>query len=237
MPVGIERQRHTVRQDVIAQGREIRRAGFHRREVQCGQPAGRVVNEHDQRAARAAPLEPGVRAPVDLDQLAEPRPALAQLEHAPGTPLLRPPQAELDLEPAHRLDRYLDPVQLRQLLRRQRRTEIRVLLRQQRTYPLAKVTGHATVRRPAALARHKARVTAGPPVPHQALELPYPDPPAAPTPPVATSDPRSPGAPETHDPAPRRSSKLLRLPSVPRAQKGFKGDILTLRRGDILMLG
>jgi len=63
--------------EVGGRGGEVVERRFGAREVQLHQAAGRVVDVHQQRAARATVLEPLVVAAIDLHQLAEafaPRP-------------------------------------------------------------------------------------------------------------------------------------------------------------------
>lgn len=106
------------------------RLGLGLRKQQPRQAPGRIVDEDQQGAARAAALEPVVMRPVDLDQLPEPRTPLADLEHtfSPPTPRLPQPQADLNLP--HRLHRHRDPLVLAELLGSQRRTEVRIALPQ-----------------------------------------------------------------------------------------------------------
>ena len=101
---------------------------FGRGKSQRGQPAGRVVGEHDQRATGAAPLQPVVRTAVDLNQLAKAPAPFARPMHPPRPPPCGPRKPKPDLQAAHRLARNHDPVQLTELLRRQRRPEIRILV-------------------------------------------------------------------------------------------------------------
>ena len=76
MPVRIKRLRAAMRQNLAFQRNEISARGLGRRKMQPRQARGRSVDKHDQRAARAAPFKPVVRAAVDLDQLAKTRTAL-----------------------------------------------------------------------------------------------------------------------------------------------------------------
>jgi hypothetical protein len=65
--------------EVGPRGFEVREGRLGRHEVQLHQPAGGVVDENQQRAVHITLLEPGVVAAVDLDQLADARPAIARL--------------------------------------------------------------------------------------------------------------------------------------------------------------
>jgi hypothetical protein len=93
------------------------------------------------------------------------------------------------------------------------------------------------VRRPAALTRNEARVTARSPGTHQPFELTNADPETFRSLPLVSSRPRPPDAPKRHAPAPSRSSAKPLRRYVPRFEPRSKGDILMLEGGDILMLG
>ncbi len=112
VPIRIERQRQAVREHVRLQRLKIGLGGLRRGESQMGQPPGRIVDEHDERAARSPALEPVVRAPVDLNEFAKAGSALANLENlldasSPGSPQ---PQPDLDL--TDRLFRHRDALDL-----------------------------------------------------------------------------------------------------------------------------
>ena len=129
---------------------------------------------------------------------------------------------KFNLDPAHRLGRDLGSVQLRQLLSRRRRAETGVFL----LLPSDGATaGRAGViqgpRPPSARQLLTRRLNWRTPIPSRSDAS------------RCDTRPRSPGAPETRGPAPRRSSKSPRRPSVPRAQKGLKrGHSNFARRGD-----
>src|SRR5216684_616201 len=105
-----------MRQNMVLQRGEIGSRGLGRGKSQRRQPPRRIVDEHDQRAARPTSLKPVMRAAVDLDQLAKARTPLAELKHLLAPPRLRLPQTQLDLQLPHALARDRDPLQLRQLL-------------------------------------------------------------------------------------------------------------------------
>src|SRR5271166_3221235 len=91
------------------------------------QPAGGVVDKHQQGALRPAVLEPPMLAAVDLDQFANalaPRPRLVNLL----TLLAIAPQPGFDHPLAQRFTANRDPMILAQLLGRQRRAKIPVPL-------------------------------------------------------------------------------------------------------------
>src|SRR5208337_343981 len=112
----------------------------------------------DQRTAPTAPLEPIVRAGVDLDQFTKARTPLAQLKHPLMTPPLRFPNPEFDLKPPNRLARDRDPFQFRQLLRRQRRAEIPVLVQKKALHPGRHACAQTTIRRLPPPARNQTGV-------------------------------------------------------------------------------
>src|SRR3954465_6669268 len=124
---------------------EIRERRLALDELQMHQPAGRVIDEHQQRALRPAILKPPMLAAVDLNQLAN---ALA-----PRTGLVNPFQTLLAVDPqpirdhplAQRLPTESDPVQLAQLLRRQGRAEIPITLANDRQRRGPKLGGLAAV--------------------------------------------------------------------------------------------
>ena len=128
MPVRIKCQRTAMRQDVIPKCLQIRPRRLGRHETQGRQTARRIVDEHDQRATRAAILKPRVRASVDLDQFAKPRTPFPRLKHTPDTPALRLPELLTDLKLADCLPGNRNTFQFQQLLRRERRAEVFVLL-------------------------------------------------------------------------------------------------------------
>src|SRR5271166_4173272 len=116
VPIRIEGQRQAVREHVRLQRLQIGLCRLRRRELQTRQPPGGVVDEHDGRAARSPALQPIVRAPVDLNELAEARPAFANLENLLDASSLGPPEPQPDL--ADRLSRHRDALDLAKLLAR-----------------------------------------------------------------------------------------------------------------------
>src|SRR5260370_11594466 len=83
--VAVERARLAVAFDVRPRRLEIAEGRFARREVQMHQPAGRIVDVHQQCAGRRPFLEPPVIAAIDLDQFAQTRttrPRLVDLRRA-----------------------------------------------------------------------------------------------------------------------------------------------------------
>jgi hypothetical protein len=126
LPIRIEGRRHAVRQHVRLQRLQIGLGRLRWRELQTRQPTGRVVDEHDQRAARSPALEPIMRAPVDLDELAKARSAFGNLEDLFGAPPLGPPRPKPNLNLPDRLLRHPDVLDLAKLLAGQSRAEVGV---------------------------------------------------------------------------------------------------------------
>ena len=135
VPIRIEGQRHAVREHVRLQRVQISLGRLRRGKLKTRQPPGGVVDEYDQRATRSPALEPIVRAAVDLNELAEARPALANLENLLGPPSLGPPEPRPDLDLPDRLFRHRDALDLTKLLTRQRRAKIGVARLQRRFDP------------------------------------------------------------------------------------------------------
>ena len=117
-------------------------------EVQVHDPAGGVIDEHQQCTGRPAVLEPAVLRAVDLHQLARTIPAIAGLMQ-PALPL-RPvhPQPRLDHPASERLPAKRDAVQLGELLRRQGGPKIGVALPHERQGGIADRLRLAPVRGP-----------------------------------------------------------------------------------------
>src|ERR1700675_4797671 len=69
MLVGVEGDRFAVALQIGLQGLEIGERALRDDKAQLHQTAGRVVDEHQQRAGSGSLLEPAMIRPVDLDQL------------------------------------------------------------------------------------------------------------------------------------------------------------------------
>src|SRR5271169_5525956 len=126
------------------------------------QPAGRVVDEHEQRALRPAILKPPMLATVDLHQFAGAFAPVARLMNALQALLAIEPQPSLDHPKAKGLAAENDPVQLAQLLGRQGRAEIPVALANERQCLGANLLGFASVTGATTALRYKTRRTLGP---------------------------------------------------------------------------
>src|SRR3954453_13172281 len=125
------------------------------------EPAGRIVDKHQQPALRPPTLKPPMLAAIDLNQLAD---ALA-----PRTGLVNPFQALLAINPqpirdhplAQRLPTKSNPMQLAQLLGCQSRAEIPIAFTNDRQRRGPKLGGLAPVAGTATPLRDQAYRTLG----------------------------------------------------------------------------
>ena len=162
MLVAVEGDRLAPGLQIGAGGVEIGEGRLALDKLQVHQPAGRVVDEHQQGALRPAILKPPMLAAVDLHQLADALAPVAGLMN-PLAPLLAiEPQPVFDHPQPQRLAAERDPVHLAQLLGRQGRAEIPVALANDRQRLGAKRLGLAPVARATAPLRDQARRTLGP---------------------------------------------------------------------------
>ncbi|CAE6869360.1 hypothetical protein R75461_08486 [Paraburkholderia nemoris] len=117
--------------------------------MQRHQPAGRIVDIHQQRALRRPFLEPRMLAAVDLHQLAQtraPGPRLVDLRRA--LPAWYP-QTGIRHQMPHGFLRQCDPVAFVQLLAGERRSEIGVALADQRQGLRTQIDGQLMIARAA----------------------------------------------------------------------------------------
>src|SRR5204863_6150954 len=124
MLVAVECYRLAMRLQIGAGRPEVIKCRFRADEPQLHQPAGRIVHKSQQRAWRAAILEPGVLRAVDLHQLAQAIAPPARLMRRRETMPTVLPQPIGDHPTAQSLPRHRTAVMLCQLLRRQRRAKI-----------------------------------------------------------------------------------------------------------------
>ena len=108
--VAVQRYRLAVLLEVGAHRREVGEHRLRLAEPQLHQGAGGVVDEHQQRAATGALLEPLVIGPVDLDELAAARPTVPRLLDPRLSARPGDPQAVLGHPVPERLDRELQDV-------------------------------------------------------------------------------------------------------------------------------
>src|SRR4051812_21339373 len=128
MLVGVKRDRLAITIQIGPRRLEIIKRRLRLHKLQMHQPARRVVDIDQQRALRAARLEPPMLRSVDLDQLANAIPTMPRLMHRPHPlPTILP-------QPGHhhplpdRLTRKSNAVQFRELLASKRRPEVRIAL-------------------------------------------------------------------------------------------------------------
>src|SRR5271166_687677 len=176
MTIRVERQRRPIRQEMAAQRDEIGLRRLRRRHVQRGQTPRRVVDEHDQGAARRPALEPVVLAAVDLNELAEPWPPLAQQERPPRLARLRLPKAKSDLKPPYALTRDRDPLDLGELFGGQGRAKAGVLAEQKPFDPFTDARPEPPQRNPPTLLGDKPGVALPPIGANQPFHLPNANP-------------------------------------------------------------
>src|SRR5208283_3115234 len=174
--IRVERQRRPIRQEMAAQRDEIGLRRLRRRHVQRGQTPRRVVDEHDQGAARRPALEPVVLAAVDLNELAEPWPPLAQQERPPRLARLRLPKAKSDLKPPYALTRDRDPLDLGELFGGQGRAKAGVLAAQKPFDPFTDARPEPPQRNPPTLLGDKPGVALPPIGANQPFHLPNANP-------------------------------------------------------------
>jgi hypothetical protein len=222
VPIRIMGRRQAVRQHVRLQRLQISLGGLCRRKSQMGQPSAGVVDEHDQRAARAPALEPIVRAPVDLDEFAKARQAFANLKDLLGAPLPGPPQPEPNLDLPHRLLRYPDALNLTKLLARQRRAEIGVARHERRFDRSQPRRLEPVVRGPSASARHHPPCALAAAAANELLHLSNPDSQKLPSASLAQLSPHH--TPHYVKPLPLRPAHRQNVPAqirpLPLPQKG-----------------
>ena len=116
-----------------------------------------VVDVDQQRAARAAVLEPGVLAAVDLDELAETGAPLARRVAPPGPLCPEDPQARRTHPPPQRLDREHEGVLLGELLVGEGGAEVGVALADESQGAFARRGWQPPRARAPAPARHESR--------------------------------------------------------------------------------
>src|SRR5215467_15080753 len=128
MLVGVERYRLAVSLQIGARRLEIIERRLRLHELQMHQLARRIVDVNEQRALRPARLKPPMPRAVDLDQLPNAIPTMPRLMHRrhPLPPILPQPSRHHPLP--DRLTGKVNAVQLRELLSRKRRAEVRIAL-------------------------------------------------------------------------------------------------------------
>ncbi|CAB5291688.1 hypothetical protein IST455A_04270 [Burkholderia multivorans] len=138
---GFERPRGTwlaVALEVRACRLEVAERRLGRGEVQLHQPAGRVVDVHQQRALRRPILEPRMLAAVDLDQLAQARASRPRLVDLRRTLPPWHPQASVGHQPPHRLLGQPNAMTFPELVAGQRRPEVGIAFADDRECPVGR---------------------------------------------------------------------------------------------------
>jgi hypothetical protein len=125
------------------------------------QAAGGVVDIDEQRALRTAILEPPMLGTVDLHQLTQTITPCPRLVDALQSVFSPNPKTGTDHPLPQRLDAEVQAMKLRQLLRRQGRTKIRVAFAHNGQHRLTKYRTQCSVAGPATLARNQPIRPAG----------------------------------------------------------------------------
>src|SRR5216684_8375751 len=126
--VAVERHRLAMLLQIGADCPEVIKRRFRSDEPQLHQPARRIIHETQQRARRAAILEPGVLRAVDLHQFAQAIAPPARLMRRGETMPTVLPQPICNHPTAQRLARHRATVMLCQLLCCQRRAKVGIPL-------------------------------------------------------------------------------------------------------------
>src|ERR1700722_2095710 len=121
--VAVERYRFAMRLEILAGRLEVVEGRFRLDELQMHQAAGGVVDIDEQ---RTAVLEPPMLGTVDLHQLTQTITPCPRLVDALQSVFSPNPKTGADHPLPQRLDAEVQAMKLRQLLRRQGRTKIRV---------------------------------------------------------------------------------------------------------------
>lgn len=142
---------------VRERGPEVVEGRLRGHESELHEPPGRIVHVDEQRAPRAAPLEPLVIAAVDLDELAEAVPPIPRLVDLAGTLAPGGPQAGRDEPLAESLPANPKIVEVQQLLLSEGGSEVGVVLADDRDGALPDPVRQPVVARPASLQRNQPR--------------------------------------------------------------------------------
>jgi len=141
-----------MRLEILAGRLEVVEGRFRLDELQMHQAAGGVVDIDEQRALRTAILEPPMLGTVDLHQLTQTITPCPRLVDALQSVFSPNPKTGTDHPLPQRLDAEVQAMKLRQLLRRQGRTKIRVAFAHNGQHRLTKYRTQCSVAGPAALA-------------------------------------------------------------------------------------
>src|SRR5579862_3969755 len=128
--VAVERERLAVAPQILARGLKIRERRLSAREVNDHESAGGVVDIDKGCAHRRAIFEPAMLAAIDLNQLTQARSTRTRLLDLGRSQPAWNPKACVDLQPPHGLLGNSNAVAHLELLSRQRRSKVRVMLAQ-----------------------------------------------------------------------------------------------------------
>jgi hypothetical protein len=174
--VAVERYRFAMRLEILAGRLEVVEGRFRLDELQMHQAAGGVVDIDEQRALRTAILEPPMPGTVDLHQLTQTITPCPRLVDALQSVFSPNPKTGADHPLPQRLDAEVQAMKLRQLLRRQGRTKIRVAFAHNGQHRLTKYRTQCSVAGPATLARNQPIRPAGAEPIEQPINLSSPNP-------------------------------------------------------------
>jgi len=171
--VAIERERLAVALDVRSGRFEIRECRLRARKVHDHKSAGRIIDVYQCRASRRPTLKPTMLAAVDLHEFAQASSPRTRLMHLRRSKLARNPQTRGNLQLPNRLFGDHDVVPTTQLLSRQRRAKVRVLLTQDPNDALSNRGLQRPVAGPITMPRDQAHRTFSSIADHQAFDLPH----------------------------------------------------------------
>ena len=126
--VRVEGDRTAMLLQITLQGLHVGLGRLSRKEAQCHQLTGGIIDEDDQGAARSTSLEPVMGGAVDLDQLPPAGPAWTALVNTGLTPPLRLPWPIGDHPLAQGLDTDFVAMTLGQLLAGERGAEVGIIV-------------------------------------------------------------------------------------------------------------
>src|SRR5580693_4407956 len=153
--VAVERDRFAMRLEILAGPLEVVEGRFRLDELQMHQAAGGIVDIDEQCALRTSVLEPPMLGTVDLHQLTQTITPCPRLVDALQSVFSPNPKTGTDHPLPQRLDAEVQAMKLRQLLRRQGRTKIRVAFAHNGQHRLTKYRTQCSVAGPATLARNQ----------------------------------------------------------------------------------
>jgi len=170
--VAVEGDRLAEALDICPSRLEVTEGRFRCREIDLHQTTRGIVDVDQDRACRPARLEPGVLAPVDLDQFPNASPPISRLMDPRRALLAWHPDAGLRHDSAHRLLCQHETMDLDELLASECGTEVGVPITNERDGLRFELGRRPIVTRTAAALRDQAMSTLSPISLHQTPELP-----------------------------------------------------------------